>query len=254
MDLARLRHDVHVIPHLRSNAVAYLALFIALSGTSYAAIALPRNSVGPNQLKSSAVTSAKVKDRSLLSKDFKAGELPAGAEGATGAAGPAGAAGSQGAQGAQGPQGPGGPQGPQGPQGPSGGGAVFLGRAFDTSLNLPALPDGQNLRTISITLPTAGRIYAFGHARLATYCAAGDVRVRLHLDDGNSAPAIAGSERFGPGTTTNPGVQFDPWAITDVVPAGSYTLRLMAKCEDGSFPGGMNPSGHHTVGALLLAG
>lgn len=52
MDLARLRHHQRVLCHLRSNVVGYLALFVALSGTSYAAIALPRNSVGPTQLKS----------------------------------------------------------------------------------------------------------------------------------------------------------------------------------------------------------
>ena len=32
--------------HIRANTVAYLALFVALGGTSYAAVSLPRNSVG----------------------------------------------------------------------------------------------------------------------------------------------------------------------------------------------------------------
>jgi hypothetical protein len=42
-------------------------------------------------------------DASLLAKDFKAGELPAGAEGEIGATGPAGAKGETGAPGPPGP-------------------------------------------------------------------------------------------------------------------------------------------------------
>jgi hypothetical protein len=52
-----------------------------------------------SQLKN-AVTSAKVKDRSLLAKDFKAGQLPAGATGAQGEQGPQGIPGAQGPPGA----------------------------------------------------------------------------------------------------------------------------------------------------------
>jgi hypothetical protein len=85
-----------------ANVTATVALVIALGGTSYAAIKLPANSV----------TSKTVKDKTLLSKDFKPGQLPAGprgsegARGAPGPFGPAGAAGAAGAPGAAGPQGP----------------------------------------------------------------------------------------------------------------------------------------------------
>lgn len=74
-----------MLTHLRSNVVAYLALLIALGGTSYAATALPRDSVGAPQIRGGAVRTAEVKDRSLLGKDFKAGQLPAGARGPRGA-------------------------------------------------------------------------------------------------------------------------------------------------------------------------
>ena len=67
-----------------------IALFVALSGASYAAIKLPINAVGTAQIKKDAVTSTKVKDGSLLAGDFKAGQLPAGAKGETGAAGASG--------------------------------------------------------------------------------------------------------------------------------------------------------------------
>lgn len=68
--------------------VACIALTVALGGTSVAAVnALPKNSVGTKQLKKNAVNSAKVKNRSLLAVDFKAGQLPAGPPGAPGAPG-----------------------------------------------------------------------------------------------------------------------------------------------------------------------
>jgi hypothetical protein len=83
-----------------SMVVACLALSVALGGTGYAAITLPKNSVGAKQLKKNAITSPKIKDRSLLARDFKQGQIPRGPKGDTGA---------QGAQGIQGIQGPAGP-------------------------------------------------------------------------------------------------------------------------------------------------
>src|SRR2546423_2683232 len=90
--------------HFKSNAIAWIALFFALGGMSYAAVSLPARSVGTRQLKRNAVISSRVKNRSLLAVDFKAGQLPRGATGAAGA---------------QGPQGPKGDARPAGPTGPS---------------------------------------------------------------------------------------------------------------------------------------
>lgn len=64
----------------------HLALLAPLGGTSYAAINLPRNSVGSKQIKKNAVASPHVKDRSLRARDFKPGDLPHGPPGAPGAA------------------------------------------------------------------------------------------------------------------------------------------------------------------------
>ena len=88
--------------YLRRHHVALVALFIALGGTSYAAVALPRGSVGTPQLRKNAVTTAKVKNGSLLAKDFRAGQLPAGPAGSPGPAGPGGSAGPVGSPGAAG--------------------------------------------------------------------------------------------------------------------------------------------------------
>lgn len=51
--------------------VACIALTVALGGTSYAAINLPKNSVGAKQLKKNAVTSAKVKKNAITSTKVK---------------------------------------------------------------------------------------------------------------------------------------------------------------------------------------
>jgi hypothetical protein len=65
--------------------VACLALSVALAGTGYATVLnVPANSVGTINLKPNAVISSKVKNRSLLAVDFKAGQLPAGPPGVSG--------------------------------------------------------------------------------------------------------------------------------------------------------------------------
>ena len=54
-----------IVDHLKSNAVAYAALFIALGGTSYAAIRIPRGSVGNAQLKNHSVSPIKLARSSI---------------------------------------------------------------------------------------------------------------------------------------------------------------------------------------------
>jgi hypothetical protein len=46
---------------LKHNAIAIAALFIALGGTSYAAVAIPKGSVGNRQLRNGAVSAGKIK-------------------------------------------------------------------------------------------------------------------------------------------------------------------------------------------------
>jgi hypothetical protein len=94
--------------------VAFIALLLALGSGAYAQLQIPRNSVGTAQLRTNAVTSVKVKPRSLLRSDFRAGQLPRGPRGLAGPAGPAGPAGAAGARGATGERGLTGPAGPAG--------------------------------------------------------------------------------------------------------------------------------------------
>ena len=84
-----------------SNVVALLALFVALGGTSYAALTVTgktvkNGSLTGQDLKRGTITSRQVKDGGLLSADFKAGQLPAGPRGETGPAGPPGTPGQAG--------------------------------------------------------------------------------------------------------------------------------------------------------------
>ena len=104
-----------------ANVTATMALVLALGGTSYAAIKLPANSV----------TSKTVKDRSLLSKDFKSGQLPAGKTG---------------------PAGPAGPQGLQGATGPAGATAAV----YKATAAGPAIQTGASQTIDGITLPGGG--------------------------------------------------------------------------------------------------
>ena len=97
-----------------ANTAATLALFTSLGGVSWAAVTLPKNSVGSQQLQTNAVSTRNVRDGSLLSRDFKRGELPRGQAGLTGATGRPGP---QGAQGSRGPQGAAGPKGDPGAPG-----------------------------------------------------------------------------------------------------------------------------------------
>jgi hypothetical protein len=80
----------------------YVALFLALAGTSYAAVAVARHSVGAKQLRADSVRSGKVRDATLRTIDF-GDALPAGPRGRAGDAGPPG------------DEGPPGPRGPRGP-------------------------------------------------------------------------------------------------------------------------------------------
>jgi hypothetical protein len=112
--------------------VASLALLVALTGTSFAAVTLAKNSVGTVQLRPGAVTSPKVKDGSLGIIDLAPGARLA-------------------LKGVVGPPGPAGPKGDKGdpaPAGLSGPEGVIASSAFDSSPEkslVVACPTGKKL-------------------------------------------------------------------------------------------------------------
>lgn len=84
-----------------ANVLVLLALFIALGGTSYAALTLPKNSVGTPQIKPRAVTLSKISTSAR--KSLKGQTGPAGPTGPVGPTGPKGDQGDTGLTGASGP-------------------------------------------------------------------------------------------------------------------------------------------------------
>ena len=81
-------------------AVALVVVVLGASPVGDAAqrLVLPPNSVGPSHLRANAVTSTKVSDGSLLARDFRRGQLPAGPAGPAGPTGPTGPPGALGLQ------------------------------------------------------------------------------------------------------------------------------------------------------------
>src|SRR4051812_19327222 len=85
-----------------ANVMATIAVFIALGGSSYAALKLPKNSVGARELRTGAVHSSEIRNGSVRPKDL----APSTRATLTGQRGPQGPRGLTGAAGAIGPQGP----------------------------------------------------------------------------------------------------------------------------------------------------
>ena len=122
-----------------STALALIALLLALGGTGYAAVSLPRESVGSVQIRNNAVSSPKVRDGSLLVRDL----APAARRALTGRSGP------------QGPKGAPGPQGPKGEPGPAGLMGLEIvqgGSQFHSGLD----------RTVTVDCPPGKRIVGGG--------------------------------------------------------------------------------------------
>jgi Collagen triple helix repeat (20 copies) len=162
-----------------SNVIATIALFAALGGSSYAATQIAKNSV----------TTKEVRNRSLLARDFRAGQLkagpagvagppgaegpagPAGRAGPAGPAGPSGPAGPAGPIGPMGPEGPAGPKGPAGPAGPSGVVGVLGFQAQYSPINLPG--NNGNTRITPQGCKTASYTAASGDVAVINFSATG---------------------------------------------------------------------------------
>jgi hypothetical protein len=164
-----------------ANVISLIALFVALGGTGYAAVKLPKNSVGGTQIKKNAVNSSKVKNGSLLSADFKAGQLPAGARGATGPAGPTGPRGADGANGTNGANG-------------ANGTAVAFARIDETGALVGGTAENKGI-TAAMVQHDAGAPAAESTGA-GVYCFGGlgftPTSVMVSTDNTDSLPAVPG--------------------------------------------------------------
>jgi hypothetical protein len=217
-----------VVEHFRRNAVAYTALFVALGGTSYAAVKLPNNSVGTAQIKAGAVTASKlangavtgtkVRDGSLAPGDFKAGSAPAGSAGPPGAPGPKGDRGSAGQNGLPG-----------------------LGASAFSDDQSPAAPPGPfsaGIKQVTITTTQPGKL-------VITDATAEDATVHNPTGSTQNYDAAVYVDGVGvPGTfhvagsvPANTSHELGPFTLQGSisnVPAGTHTVTLALRLESGS--------------------
>jgi hypothetical protein len=205
--------------------VASIALLVALSGTSIAAVVnVPLLSVGTPQLKSNAVISAKVKNRSLLAVDFKQGQLP---------------------KGPQGPQGPAGPSGPQGPAGVAAPGYVASvssqtgGTAVSTTSTAFVDLAGSSQ---SFTVPTGetARIYAIFSAESACYGGGLDrfCGARIVVDGNELNPAVGANFAFDSSDDGDEGSSSqESHAIarsSEDLSAGNHTVKVQIRSSNAA--------------------
>lgn len=221
----------HLNPPL---VLSCLALFVALSGSSYAISKLPKNSVGTAQLQKGAVISSKVKDGSLLSRDFKAGQLPRGAQGEAGPQGEKGETGATGAAGAAGATGATGPMGPS----VSGFAETITVQALTVNLDPVVSLANAGASTGRLDLAEPGRltvfgsVYAYKSTADASSLADFSCRAEYAAWGSNSFTSMGNVKRMTltPSSVANAAVVGTlPVTGSVPVPAGSYDVRLVCK-------------------------
>ena len=219
-----------MLAHVRQNGIAYVALFVALGGTSYAAASLPKNSVGSRQLKSSSVNSRVVKDKSLKVQDFARGVLQSGPHGPQGPQGIPGAQGLQGIPGAQGLQGEKGESGGKGDKGDTGDVGPTEGTSTDfyTRTSTPFAYDTLIDRS-DVTTTVGGKLLVTKTvASLEMSCnPASPWSVWLALD-GVRVPGTV--MPFIPNATVLRNITL-VGVTSQVVPAGTHDVALAIDCD-----------------------
>ena len=204
-----------------ANTMSTIAVTLALSGVSYAAATLPSNSVGTSQIRTGAVTGAKVRAGSLLARDFARGQLRTGTRGPMGPAGPAGAAGQIGAKGVDGQNGA--VAGYSASQDPG------------TSLNLPNQGAPVVVPGLSKTLP-AGSYLASGTILAQDFIpngqGAADVHCALTDTPSDGSAALSHTTRWlGSTTITQTGFGELPYGLAFTTNAAS---TLTVSCFDNN--------------------
>jgi hypothetical protein len=153
-----------------ANVVATLALAASLGGTSYAAVTLGRGVVKTRNIANGAVTAAKIRDHTLLARDFAPGALASSGSG------------------------PRGPQGPPGPPGPAG--ATGSVRAYAVVTSAGAIVAARSHGVASVQKPAS--------APVGTYC----ITLAPAIDASGTAP-VATSNLADPSTFSKDFAQVD---------------------------------------------
>jgi hypothetical protein len=171
-----------------AHVIAMLALFVALSGSSYAAVTirasqirnnsipgskLKANSIPASKLKNNSITGRKLRNNTITRSNLRSDVLSLTGGGNVGAQGDEES--SSGATGPRGPQGPSGPRGLTGAPGPTGpAGQNGAAGANGTDSNLvtvtggAAVPEGGTEATASVTCATGNVIYSVYYVTPAT--------------------------------------------------------------------------------------
>ncbi|MEX2103329.1 MAG: hypothetical protein WD805_05150 [Gaiellaceae bacterium] len=233
-----------------ATVIACIALFVALGGTSVAAVTLARNSVLSKHIKNgqvktadlgaNAVNSAKVGNGSLLAQDFAAGQLPAGSQGA---------------------------KGDKGDRGPSFGDGKQISNMNDIACGQDVVVGSQTLTVIE-----PSRIWIHGQGTLSDDASdANDYGLWLQLRNAGDTATLAVSTRQwdrpsseGLVPLTSGGLMVtgdDPDASTPsppafVAPAGTYILQLAVTAGPSACAGSLPDFGFNQGNAMgyLLVG
>lgn len=235
--------------HIAGNAVGYLALFVALGGSSYAAVRvgsgqIQNNSVKSVDLKNNDIRSTDIRNGTIRSKDvgkgtllasnFKSGQLPAGQSGQNGQ------------------------PGPQGPAGPTFGDSKLFGLVDNIACN-----GYVSVGSMPLTVKQPARIWVGAQGSIKDNNAnLSEVELFARLRDaGNtlvaSSPAMWDSRDTGDtdrnNTLTTSGVlhvgaaEDEDTAAAYVAAPGTYTLELAVNasgdCSGGNPDFGLNENG-----------
>ena len=259
--------------HLRSNVIGYLALFVALSGTAWAATELDKNEVkskhiGKGQVRNSdladnSVASPKVANGSLLGEDFAPGQLLAGPQGEPGRSGPRVSRARQMERRSQGPRSDGSPDTPQQVldkiKQVDGGGS---GLDADTVGGIPTSEFGtrgrhvfpftnctdngelgEDCASVTLDLPRAGRVLVTGSSSAHVQALDGSDGPSAAVDDPTVAFGGCQLQTDGlaspfniTGSASHQVDEFDSLALTTVtfsLSQGSHTFTLHCSENDG---------------------
>jgi hypothetical protein len=210
-----------------ANVTATLALFVALGGVSYAAVKLPRNSVGGAQLKRDAVTSVKVKGGAIgpsdLSTSVRAQLAKAGAAG---------------------PQGPPGVKGDPGATGPT---EAAIGGGAGSGFTPSAIPDVLSSKSRTVVTTRAGRLMVFARTHKVGVICSGARHLGLYLD----GTPVPGSGETDPELSERGSITL--FGLTDgTIQPGAHEVRFGFDCPADDFP--LAYQEEITAGVVVLGG